>query len=306
MSKKSDALARAKRVLDLNRENALKTIRTAGEADTHDLLVRAQRDLNTRIRETQARGLEDDTFTMTQLRVMLTKVEEVTRQVANGIQSTVLNHGKTAASAATRHSIRYLVAADKAFRGLGEQPLALKEASMMSHVRHGVKASILRRIAGNEEEGHLGILQRYGVETIGEFETELRVGLLTGKTHAQMVHAITKKSHFLQHKPAHWAHRIVRTELMGAYNRGHLEATKAAHKQLGDMVNATRLNPSPQPQCRATPNKRSPLGEHQSARSDERGGHQSAPDRAAPSKNSPLGGQRSTRSDERGGHITCA
>ncbi len=199
------------------------------------MLQQAEDDLLQRIGESTARGLEEDTFTVTQLRTMLAQVREVTIDLTHKMQSTILKHGLKAGRRATHHSIRYLKSAQKAFAL--SQPLALHEASMFHHTKHKTRKSLLRRIAGDRTHpGHLGILRRYGVETIRDFETELRVGLITKKSHHQMVHALRKKSHFLRGKPAHWAHRIVRTELMGAYNRGHHETIRAANEQLGDMV----------------------------------------------------------------------
>ncbi len=81
-----------------------------------------------------------------------------------------------------------------------------------------------------------GILQRYGESTLTEFEGVLKRAAIQKMPWAEARDAITAKSPFLQGKPAHWAERIVRTEVMNMHNAAAYEGTKHAHKVLGDVV----------------------------------------------------------------------
>ena len=189
----------------------------------------------------------DDTFTVIQLRSTLEHVRAVLRStVIPGIKRTLLSTGEEAAEHASESTVKYLQRADSAFRGVGTQPLALDTAAVLDRAQTGVQASILSRIAssgepivGADQEPHpakLGVLQRYGVETIGHFERSLQQGMIQKKSKAEMRDDLIAASPFLQQAPAHWAVRIVRTETMGALNRAHWESIREADDQLGDMT----------------------------------------------------------------------
>jgi len=240
---------RAVESLARNRREVIEMVQNKGIKSTQKLLERAETDLVQRIK--QAEGLSGpgkDTFTATQLRATLAQVKDVLRYLVSGMKGEILDRGEEAAKGATRHTIDHLIALDKAFRGTGTQPLSLKEAQMFDAASEGVRSSILRRLAssgtpparGTEVESphkaKLGILQRYGVETIKRFEQTLQAGLLGKKSWADMRADIIADSPFLQQAPGFWAKRIVRTEVMGAYNRAGWHATKDADRQLGDMV----------------------------------------------------------------------
>ena len=140
----------------------------------------------------------------------------------------------------------YLERADALFRGVGTTPIPIREASVLSEAVEGARSSILHRLAssgepveGADEEPHaakVGVLERYGIETIHHFEGSMRRGLLTGKTWAQMEDALITRSPFLHGQPAHWAARIVRTEVMGAYARSSWEAIREVDQETGDMA----------------------------------------------------------------------
>lgn len=229
---------KARHVLELNHANAQETVRDAGMKETLKLLRQAERELEKRLHTaTHLRGLGDDTFTVTQLRASIVQIKHVIMALTHGLKRILLKSGKRIARTSTKHAIDYLIAADAAFRGVGTAPLALREALMFERARVGVHSSILHRLSANPHHpSHMGILKRYGVETIKDFERTLRVGMMQKKSWHEMRHDITKKSPFLRRKPAHWAARIVRTEMMGAYNRAHLETVHVANHELGDMV----------------------------------------------------------------------
>lgn len=230
----------AREVLAKNRRDAIAVAQKAGADRVRVHLERAEHDLVSRL---QLVAKDNQTFTAEQLRVTLFQVRHVLGHLAPKLQGAIVDTGVEAADSAAGGAIDYLMSVDRKFWGLGIQPLALDEASMLDSATEGARSSILRRLAssgeglpGAEASPHLskmGILDRYGMNVITSFEEELRVGLLTRKPWEEVKGALVANSPFLQGKPAFWAERIVRTEVMGAYQRGSFEATRDANEQLG-------------------------------------------------------------------------
>jgi hypothetical protein len=241
----TSGISRVHETLLSNRQDALSLVQGKGLRETRRLLEESARDLKKRIKQ-RVRAGTGDTFTQAQLKATLRQVQEVLRDLTGGLRENILDTGQDAAEQGAENTIDYLQAADQAFRGVGVQPLALKEATMLDAATQGVRSSILSRLAssgepieGADEEPHpakLGILERYGVETIGHFEKTLQRGLIARKSWSDMEDEITEQSPFLQRAPAYWAARIVRTEAMGAYNRAGWESIREADEQLEDMV----------------------------------------------------------------------
>jgi hypothetical protein len=238
-ARKKDPLEAAREVLATNRGYALGYLQAAGERRTRELLKSAAEDLAKRLKQAESlKGPGKDSFTAVQLRATLAQVQQVTRDLQRGLKGVLLDQGPVAAEKGADASAKYLVAADKSFRGVGQQPLALRTAAMLEAARGGSAGSILRRIMGDPDHpAQSGVLKRYGAATVLHFERELQKGVLAKKSRAQMADDLTERSPFLQGAPRHWAERIVRTEGAFAANRGQLEGMKSASKQLGgDMV----------------------------------------------------------------------
>ncbi len=210
------------------------------------LLEKADRELSARL--AQDPYLRSDkgkaSFTATQMRATLVHIRKVTAQVTHGIERILKNQVGAASNHAVGNILEYLEKADKVFKGVASAPLNLREVSMMNKVAAGVEASLLRRLSSGEpgtgtsvtaRRKKMGILQRYGVETIDKFEESLQQGFVQKKSWGDVRDKLTEDSPFLQGAPAHWAERIVRTETMGAYNKAGLETIKAADETLGDM-----------------------------------------------------------------------
>jgi len=225
---------------------ALELTQKVGIERVRKVLAAAAADLERRILEAvHLRGLDDSTFTITQMRATLAQVREATKVAQRGIAKTVVETGAEAAEAGARGTLEYLRAAERDFRGVAA-PLQLEEAGIVDQAQSGVKASILRRLAssgeaieGADEQAHPakpGVLERYGAETIGHFERVLQKGFLTRKPWGEVRDELTEQSPFLQASPAFWAERIVRSETMSAMNRAGYEVTRAADDELGDMV----------------------------------------------------------------------
>ncbi len=231
----------ARNALEASRRAAMALVQGTGAARTNAILGRSAKALEARIREI-APSLGEDSFTIVQLRATLRQVQQVLKEVTlPALKETVVDVGQQAAKKSAENTVDYLKKADKAFRGVGEAPIALREASMLDAGMQGAKASVLRRLATGVQavrgkQAGPGILQRYGMETVKQFEQELQTGLIAKKSWNEMSRDITKHSPFLQSKPHWWAHRIVRTEVMGAYNKSNHEAIKESARQLPDML----------------------------------------------------------------------
>lgn len=236
----------ARDALESSRRAAIRLSEQAGGKETEALLLRARADLQARLNMLSIRGL-DDTFTAVQLRATLQQVELTLVPLVRGMQGILVNGATQTARQAAGHTIDYLAEAERAFRGVA-QPLALDEARMLNAAAMGSRASVLRRLLEVPAAHHPrtlrprhhparpGILQRYGHEVVGHFERTLQVGLVAKKSWRQMREDLTEDSPFLEGAPKHWAHRIVRSEVMGSYARGAVESIKEAGKQLDGMV----------------------------------------------------------------------
>lgn len=229
-------------ILAANRRQALGIVQTSGLQQTRLLLEASERELVQRL--ALVRG-GPGTFTYEQMRSALFQIRQVLLELNAGMKKALVDGALQAADAATEGTIDYLSRVDASFRGLGSTPLALDEASMFTQARVGARSSILRRLSSSgtgapgapatEHAAKTGILDRYGMNVVGEFESILSRGILSRAPWETMKAQIVASSPFLQKKPAFWAERIVRTEIMGAYNRGSWEANREADDQLGDM-----------------------------------------------------------------------
>ena len=223
-------------VLARNARAAARMATQVGPERARKVLERAEKDLKSRLAQAVA-GPGEGSFTHAQLQSTLAQVRATLRTVAQpGLRAAVVDTGTEAAEAAGGGAVEYLQAADGAFRGVGAQPLALDEAAMLDASVDGAQGSILRRLATGPGPEKVGVLDRYGMNVIGNFEQELQAGLLSRLSLDGVRDRLIAKSPFLQGAPASWAERIARTETMGAYNRANYEANKEADEQLGDVV----------------------------------------------------------------------
>ncbi len=205
-----------------------------------NLLQKADRELSARLNQDSylrsAKGKES--FTAVQMRATLVHIRKVTAQVTHGMERILKGQVSAASEHAVGSILGYLDKADKLFKGVASEPLNLREVAVMNKVAAGVEASLLRRLStipGETGRKKMGILQRYGVETIDKFEETLQQGFVQKKRYEDVRNDLVENSPFLQGAPAHWAERIVRTETMGAYNKAGVETIKAANESLRDM-----------------------------------------------------------------------
>jgi hypothetical protein len=222
-------------ILKRNRDRAAELARKAGAGPTRKLLEKAAADLSKRIGAHPAlRKPGVEPFTLAQMKATLAQVQEVLRPLQGGLKGMIVSEARVASEAAASGALDYLRAAEQHYTGINI-PLPLREAGMLDASVVGADASVLRRLSGDPRKG-AGIMARYGLNVIGDFEDELRQRFLQRKPWSEVRDELVNRSPFLQGQPAFWAERIVRTEVMGANNRAGWEVMRRADDELGDVV----------------------------------------------------------------------
>lgn len=248
-------VGRAADVLLLNREQAFALADRIGREEVGDILRRATQDLAKRL-DAAVRGGAATPTSVAQMQASLVQLQDVTRALAQRLGRVTVDSARDAAELGALGMYDYMQGANQVL-GAQARPLGLREASMLSRAVSGVEASVLRRLATQQKEAEAvaedpdvdagenipprpmregGVLSRYSMATIGEFENLLQVAIATGKPWGDVRTELIERSPFLQGAPKYWAERIVRTETMGAYNRAGWETIRAADDELEDMV----------------------------------------------------------------------
>jgi hypothetical protein len=218
-------------ILQVDRNQALELARLKGVTQTRAQLRQAQRELNVRLRQVEGlSGPGKGSFTAHQLRVTLAQIRHALVSIKGGVKGVVVADAKVTAEKAAESEIRYIQSADAQFSGIAQR-LPIREAAVLDHAVKGTKSSVLRRLSGTEKGP--GILERYGTNTIGSFEERLRMRFLAKTPWDDVRNELIAESPFLQGQPAHWAERIVRTEVMAAHNRAQYEGLRAVNKEIG-------------------------------------------------------------------------
>lgn len=220
-----------------NRRRAQRAAEQVGIARVRKLLLRAKRDLDRRVAEAEGlRGPGKDSFTAARARLVLAQVEHVLATLKPAMRDLVVEGAGEQAGARAREVIAYVTVQERRFRGISA-PLGIDQALVLDSAKRGAESTVLRRILSDPRHpGRPGVLDRYGTQTVSNFEETLQQRALTGKPWGEVREELTKASPFLQGAPAHWAERIVRTEAMAASNAANLEAIGAADRQLGGML----------------------------------------------------------------------
>lgn len=239
-------------IVRLGRRQALALADRIGAKQVDAIMREAATELEARLRSSISTGATTPT-SQREMAATLLQLRDVIRTVSNKVGETTLDVATDAANTSAASMFDYLQGMSSAVEP--GRALPIREASMFSRAVRGAETSILRRLATTDaEQGRIdddpdaiddvppepsregGVLSRYSIATIGEFENVLRRGMLTGKPWGDVRDELTRQSPFLQGSPKFWAERIVRTETMGAYNRAGWEAIRAADDELGDMV----------------------------------------------------------------------
>lgn len=231
MARRNDPLA----ILKSDRNQAFALAQVKGGAQTRKLLQKAQRELNARLRRVEGlKGPGKDSFTSTQLRTTLAQIRHALAEIQSGVSDVVVDDGKLTAEKAAQHTLEYIKRADQSFTGVANR-LPIREAAVLDHAVKGTESSILRRLMGDKKKAP-GILDRYGENTIDDFEKRLQMRFLAKTPWEDVRNELIATSPFLQEAPAHWAERIVRTEIMGAHNRAQFEGLRAVNKEVGGSM----------------------------------------------------------------------
>lgn len=218
-------------ILDSARRAALGYAQRTNQTALKALLKRAQLDLNKRLHGIPP---SDKSFTAVQMRTTLKQIEAVTDMVKRGLLNTVVAAGNVVAEHAAKSTIDYLKMAEKRFAGVSTEGLGINTAAVFDQAVSGANSSVLRRILTDPTHpGHKGVLQRYGDSVVDHFEGSLQAGLVAGTPWDDMKAQLVEGSPFLQKAPAYYAERIVRTELMGAFNSSSYAGMNEINDQTG-------------------------------------------------------------------------
>jgi hypothetical protein len=241
-------------ILKINRLQALALADRVGQAEVKKILRQATEDLSRRL-DSAIHTKASSPTTIREMQATLGQLRDLVTAVSRNLGRATVKTGKDAAEAGASALYDYMSVAQKAY-GLPSRPLAIREAFMFSRAVSGAETSILRSLATKQEESEKksedpdpdageqvppqmmrkeGVLSRYSMETIGQFESILQNGILTGEAWADTRAKLVDRSPFLQGAPASWAERIIRTETMRAFNRSGWESIRAADDELGDM-----------------------------------------------------------------------
>lgn len=224
-------------ILRRDKENAARYAERAGKTNARRLLERAQLELNQRLQRAEGlAGPGPGSFTAQQMRAALAQVRAVLVPLQHGIQAAALDIGKDSAESGAGDAVEYIQRAEQEYRG-SARPIPFDTAAMVDVAVQGSNASVLRRLAGDPDHpAQPGVLQRYGVGTIGLFEQAMQQRLIQGKSWDEARADLTNASPFLQGKPAFWSERILRTESMFQHNAAGQQTLEQVHDLVGGML----------------------------------------------------------------------
>src|SRR5271165_5128664 len=123
----------ARELLAANSQRARRMAQEGGAQQTRKLLEAAQRDLEQRLKQSEGlRGPGKDSFTAVQQRATLAQVRAAVAGLNKGLRAHLVDQAGAQGVQGAEDTAGYLAAADRAFRGVGTQPLALDTARMLS------------------------------------------------------------------------------------------------------------------------------------------------------------------------------
>lgn len=215
-----------------NRLAAEKYAQLIGTRNMQGLLVDAHNDLAQRLEQM---GELSEGFTAAAYQTMMVSIGDVVDSLQQGMGTELIRSAEDAAQFGAEDTLDQLGDAEDSFRGLGLGGLPIDEAMVFDRAVNGAHSSVLHRLSGDPTAGP-GILQRYGDNTIGEFENILKMGLLTSQPTEDVIDDLQDASPFLQGAPRSWAERIGRTESMNAYNAGAWESIRGVEDQTGEEM----------------------------------------------------------------------
>ena len=246
----SQARSRAQEILDRNREHVERAIINGGRRELVRILVRAQKDLEERLR---AMGRDGNArWTAHDVEATLVQVRVALAQIAPRFRHLLEENARRAAEVGAKNTAELLTYFERRAGGLVEggvlRPLSIRQAVALRH-------TLLMEYATS--------VDRYGRHMIGVIRRELQAGLVRGATFEEMTTLLVGKRGprgivsmaakemndgkvvrtreetireglFVRWRG--WAERIIRTEGMRAYATGAQEEMVAQqHAHFPDL-----------------------------------------------------------------------
>lgn len=182
--------------------------------------------------------------TLAQLKLIVGGVRRGKKVLVPGliddVESVIRGTAHTVAVSSSASMVNYMVDAEKAFTGISTLGPRLREAVQLDVAVAGADASVLRRVATDPsyrgEAAQAGVMERYGIATILQFEQTMQQGLLTNQPWGETRAALVADSQWLQGNPLSWAERILRTETMAASNRATHEVMRQTEVEVGETL----------------------------------------------------------------------
>lgn len=216
-------------------------------------LLDAQAQLARRIRSEHARfGGKDARFTGAAAVAYEAQIALAIQEVQNRINGVTERQGRAAITRSVKSTVALMTNLETRFTGI-TPVLRLHQAEQLQSLIHGISTTRLRESRTS--------VDRYGHAMIGEFEKMMRVGILRGASLDEMTAALTghggprgtvsmsatvtpsgvirlrteaiPEGLFVRYR--YWAERIVRTELMKAYNGARYDALHEIRGEFPDL-----------------------------------------------------------------------
>lgn len=222
-------------LLRRDREAAQRLAEKVGKQRALVILRGAQRELDRRLKHALERGPGEGSYTAVNARATLLQVKAVLAWLTPRLKAATLEQGGEQAGKTAESTLKYLRYAERHYRGSTAR-LNLDDAALFEAATRQGKASVLRRLMGEDSRRARGILDRYGEATVGHFERILQKHVVARTPPSEVFGELRASSPFLKQAPAYWTERIIRTEGMHGANAGAMETIEAAHEELGDMV----------------------------------------------------------------------
>jgi hypothetical protein len=235
-TKRGPATSRVVAQLSANRQATLDAVALLGSRKVMVALKRAQLTLQKRLPNINP-GAE---FTTAAQRQTLEQLNLMVRMLKVGVKQAVVEQSHAAAEQGADGMLRYLVDAERAYRGISTLGPRIEDAVRLDVAVAGADSTVLRRVATDPgyrgEPAQAGVMDRYGIAVISQFETTMQQALLTNQSWGDTRQALIADSEWLQQSPLYWAERIARVEAMSASNRAGHECMRQAEEELGPVL----------------------------------------------------------------------
>jgi hypothetical protein len=235
-TKRGPATSRVVAQLSANRQATLDAVALLGSRKVMVALKRAQLTLQKRLPSINPQA----EFTTAAQRQTLEQLNLMVRMLKVGVRQAVVEQSHAAAEQGADGMLRYLVDAEKAYRGISTLGPRIEDAVRLDVAVAGADATVLRRVATDPgyrgSPAQAGVMDRYGIAVISQFETTMQQALLTNQSWGETRQALMGDSDWLATQPLYWSERILRTESLGASNRAGHECMRQAEEELGPVL----------------------------------------------------------------------